>query len=79
MSCDIKKLYEMSEDQIWSAVFEASLNGRAQSLADVFGVDGVHALVAHPQYESFSGHLQSFIWTSVQALDLGDELPKRSL
>ena len=79
LSCDIKKLYEMSEDQIWSLVFESSLEGHAKSLFDVFGVDGVHALVAHPQYSSFSRHLQSFIWTSIQAIDMGDKIPTRAL
>lgn len=79
LSYDIKKLYKMSEDEIWSTVFAASLEGHAHSLFDVFGVDGVYALVSHSEYSSFSRHLQSFIWTSIQAMDIGDKIPTRAL
>lgn len=77
MSVDIKTLYEMSEDQIWSEVFRGALAGEYRSLQDAFGVDGVYALIGHPEYEAFTRHLQDFIWMSVQALDLGDNLPKK--
>lgn len=77
MSVDIKKLYEMSEDQIWSEVFRGALAGEYKSLQDAFGVDGVYALISHPDYETFTRHLQDFIWVSVQALDYGDRLPKK--
>lgn len=75
LSLDIKKLYEMNEDEIISFLFSGALSGEYTTLVDAFGVDGVHALVCHPGYERFSKHMKDLIWVSVQALDSGDKLP----